>query len=311
MADLNDHNGNGWEQGTVAPPSTIRQDRLLDAARGYFSDDFNNSSRLDCPPEGAFEALVRKGELPSEEMRKHLFGCSECFREFRGAVESRRQTAASANISSWREWLRRSGLMSGPAYGLLTALVLVTATIFLVLRGREGEGVNVADSGVPMTASISEVAPSTSNQPPQPAHAAPTEVAEATPARTAVVAAAVKGRRARRPTSALSAVLIDLASYSLLRADESPSESSGDRTLKAGVNRLRILLLKDSPPGTYQVAVVDAFGNPLTAERSAKSAGNKIEVNIDTRGLAGRRCRLRISHGGDAPDYYPINVTGR
>jgi hypothetical protein len=123
--------------------------------------------------------------------------------------------------------------------------------------------------------------------------------------------AAGVGRRGRRGASSAGVIVIDLAGYSLLRADDGVPEATRATILPPALSRLRILLPEGSPRGVYRVAVVDAFGNPLTVERAAWSAGRKIEVGVDTRNLSGRRCRLRVSHGGDAPDYYPINVNGR
>lgn len=311
------HTCNGRGQGHAEPPPAMDPGRLVRTAQSYFSEDFDWPSQPDCPSAGEFEALLRERNLPPEDLRKHLFGCSKCFRQFREVIERRRQAAAAGNSPSWRERFGRGRFVPAPAYTLLAGFLLVAAAAFLLLRGHDGKDLSVANGGAPAIFPAPAAVPSPA--PPSVSEARVTDTSGApsnmaAPARatdTTDTAAAVRGRQTQRRAATLGTVLIDLAGYSVLRADDAPSGAPGGSTLKPGPNRLRILLPEGSPPGSYRVAVVDAFGKPLGAERPVRSAGRKVEVTINARGLSGCRCRLRISHGGDAPDYYPINITGR
>jgi hypothetical protein len=316
-ADLNNNSGNGRGLDPADPPPAMKPDGLIDAARGYFSADFSNLSRSGCPPLGSLESSLRAKGLPDEELRKHLFGCSECFSEYREAVERWRVVTVRGNRPSWRERIARGWHVPAPAYSLLAAFMLLAVLAFFVSRGRGVEDVKVARGdaqppAAPSTAIPSPSQPSTSGASPEVTPSSPGKAVQTgEPVHTANTAAAIKARGQARPTATVGAVLIDLAGYSVLRADDPAPGAFRGTTLPPAVNRLRILLPEGSPRGVYRVAVVDAFGLPLTAERSASSDGKKVEVSVDARKLSGCRCRLRISRGEEAPDYYPINVGGR
>jgi hypothetical protein len=309
-ANQNSHSGNGRERTRPGDAPHMSPERLVDAASRYFSADFSNPSRSGCMPSGSFEAWLREGRLPSEELRKHLFGCSECFREYRAAVESHRRAAAGersrpARGRAW--WLR---LAPAPVYALVAACILLGAVAFFVVP-RGGRGVSeVAVPGSPPTSS-SPVLTAVSPTPAPDAAARVEPGATATAPTTPEIAEAGRSQRPRKTSPSGGVVLIDLAAYTVLRTDERAPEAFRGLTLPPAVNRLRILLPEGSPRGVYRVALVDAFGKSVGAERIAEATERKLEVSIDTRKLSGRRCRLRVSHGEDAPDYYPINVGGR
>jgi hypothetical protein len=56
-------------------------------ARNRFSNDFPNPKREGCPGKESFEKMIGEKKLPGEDLRNHLFGCSECFSEYRELIE--------------------------------------------------------------------------------------------------------------------------------------------------------------------------------------------------------------------------------
>src|SRR5262245_59008631 len=65
------------------PTESHLEDRLFDEAVEYFSTAFPNPSREGCPHPERLRALASSAAPVTEPVRAHLFGCSECFREFR------------------------------------------------------------------------------------------------------------------------------------------------------------------------------------------------------------------------------------
>lgn len=64
--------------GGANPTETVWEE-LIASAREYFSADFSNPSRTGCSTPESLLELVSSRELPGQELRSHLLGCSECF----------------------------------------------------------------------------------------------------------------------------------------------------------------------------------------------------------------------------------------
>lgn len=75
--DRNHPDGEGRISG--ADPAETRWEELVASAREYFSADFPNLARTGCSTPKFLQELVRSRELPGQELRSHLLGCSECF----------------------------------------------------------------------------------------------------------------------------------------------------------------------------------------------------------------------------------------
>ena len=69
-----------------ALPAFENEEEITAFARDYFSSEFPNPSRTGCPPGDDLTRLISKHQLHSEEIRRHLFGCSNCFRIYRDAL---------------------------------------------------------------------------------------------------------------------------------------------------------------------------------------------------------------------------------
>ena len=55
----------------------------------HFANDFRNIKDVGCPSQITLDALVESEELPSNEIRKHLLSCSECFTHYRQTLSYR------------------------------------------------------------------------------------------------------------------------------------------------------------------------------------------------------------------------------
>lgn len=76
-SDRNHPGGEGRTGG--AHPTETGWEELIASAREYFSADFSNPSRTGCSTPEFLQEIVRSRELPGQELRSHLLGCSECF----------------------------------------------------------------------------------------------------------------------------------------------------------------------------------------------------------------------------------------
>lgn len=101
-------------------------EELIAEAQRHFAGDFPNPQRVGCPVPGTLQAIVRTERLPDDALQQHLFGCSECFNEYRAAVLEYRQT--SPPKIGWREklavwwWEWRTPLLTGAGALLLLAI---------------------------------------------------------------------------------------------------------------------------------------------------------------------------------------------
>src|SRR5215468_7685763 len=67
-------------------PDNPDMDEMVILARRFYATGFPNPQRRGCPPPGGIVKLVSRRRAPSQDLREHLFGCSECFSEYRQAL---------------------------------------------------------------------------------------------------------------------------------------------------------------------------------------------------------------------------------
>lgn len=312
------HNGNFDEQPRQpsaggAPLSSPEEITAL--AQTYFATDFPNSERLGCPTTATLRSLVRADELPDDLLRAHMFGCSECFQEYRAALEARRSAAPLPNVS----WLSRlKATLTGqrtPVFAGALSLVLlcfIGAYVWQKLRAVPAPIVahnDAASANTSQDASSTDARASVTpgsvteaeRQTEQPAHVAPTNQKPVSPQRP-------------RPTDqpprdliAMNTVKVDLEDYTALRGGADTGGGQA-QTIKLSRTRTRLLLTlpEGSLEGLYDVSIVDASGNSLATAKARSADGQTIAATLDLQKLPVQKYRLRISREGEAPGYYPI-----
>lgn len=55
---------------------------IHEVARDYFARGFSNPRRLGCYSSDEYRKLIEDKSLPGEDMRDHLFECSQCFNDY-------------------------------------------------------------------------------------------------------------------------------------------------------------------------------------------------------------------------------------
>jgi hypothetical protein len=299
---------NGDANRIRVPAKGMTPERLTETARDYFLRDFPNPSEHGCPPRGTLAQMASTRGIPDERLRTHIFGCSECFREYRAALPD----TELVTVSRWQRFARFVTLPV-PAYVTLAALVVFAAALLIWLRNDGSTHVvtNTAPPGMPQSvpsppgtpASDSELA--TNHQIQEP-------VAESRNVTRSVNVPHGLGRRRERAESRTHVVRIDLATYAVLRSAEvNGAVTVRPTVLRAARNRLLITLPENSPAGEYHVTVVDADGDPLMNSKAVRPQGNTLAVSIDLTSLAGRKGRLRVAREGESPDFFPVEIESR
>jgi len=291
-------------------------DELTSFAQEYFSSDFPNAERVGCPTADTLDGLVRAGKAPDELLRAHLFGCSDCFRDYQSALATYRaetKEVAAVRLDSW--WNRLLPALSpGPIRvfaGALSLVLLVIVGLFVWREYRTAPEQIVArrDSESVVTPSQS---PSRDNL--------PSATLEASPSTMMPVDRAARGP-SPQPTSQqeapeqppppstegeLIAMSIDLEDYAVTRGG---TGNGGEIYFPRGRTRLSLTLPSGSAKGVYTVSVVGASSIALVTSSARSTDGRTLTATLDLRKLTSQKYDLRISREGEPPIDVPIVVT--
>jgi hypothetical protein len=253
-------------------------------AREYFAADFPNPLREGCPAPGALLALVRSGQLPGDELRRHLFGCSKCFCDYREAIVLHRKSAAASARPSWLGVI--AALMRKPVpvfASLLCIVVLVLAGVLLWRERRSSPASDIARTAPPPAASPS---------------ASPAATTEPSP-----IASAPRAR---------PSVEIDLNDYTALRDASEPGGTGGKKIgLPPSRVSLQLTLPEGSRNGTYHVIILDVNNKTSASSKPLRSNGKRLVVPLDLSRLEEGNYRLSILRTGKdkTPDLYPVLIS--
>jgi hypothetical protein len=287
--------------------SVTDSELLVKYARAYFSTDFTNPSRLDCPSADALARGIRSAELPGDELRAHLLGCSECFSSYQNLRELSESAALVSSHPSWLERLVAAWNPRRPAIAIsLLVCVVVAAGLLLWRSGVRDAGSDSArnTSAPPASSSSSRTdGPADSSTANSPApEISPTRPGEREPEQSA--------GRPSREVIARNVVRIDLREQGLLRGDDETGVESSQR-LAAKRNRFFVTLPANSPKGVYRVKMLDAYGHELMSKQAVSRLGKTLTIELDMRALPANKYRLCISLPEEAPDCYPLTVVRR
>jgi hypothetical protein len=250
-------------------------DDLALFAQEYFSADFPNPSRVDCPPADEIERLIKTGRMPPDTLRSHLLGCSNCFNFYRTKLMARDDNEVPAE-SFWSFMLalvRRRSLAFAGASLLILLLVGGGWYYFRHVRQQGTIEVKHGDTQIPGSANRDQLAQ--------------------------------RSPESSSPNSKNS-VEINFDSYGLRRGDnqeaEPIAEVSGVRT------RFLITLPEGSPVGGYEVSIVDAYGATVKKINSKSHDGKMLIAEIDLSNLPQRKYRLCVSRATESPNCHLITL---
>jgi hypothetical protein len=271
-------------------------EELTVAAQALAAREFANPQRLGCPPPGTLQAVVQSRQLPSEDLRAHLFGCSECFSEYRAAALAQQ---AAATSTAWRDglatiwWSWRVPFLVGTA-----ALLLLVAGLFLWRTRPTAPQLSQNRSQSATPASAERAKPEAHKKAaaqPVPATSQPTPELQS------------------RAAAELLAINLDLNEYRSLGAQSRSSASKEEEPIKLPAARLRLTLVlrEQRAAGSYRIRILDAADHSLAVARAQSRDGRSLAVTLNLRGLVNRAATLRIERAAQsdvAPDDYRLVV---
>lgn len=97
----NEHLAPKQPDNSLSPGDLDDPEKLILIARKHFATSFPNESRAGCPEPGMIRGAPAD-RPPSDELRSHLFRCSECFNEYSAKIRNYFQQTGSATAT--RVW---------------------------------------------------------------------------------------------------------------------------------------------------------------------------------------------------------------
>lgn len=301
--EADSNNGNRSERSSrqTTEANSPSPDEIVVSAQEYFSSDFPNPQRLDCPSEGTLIALVRAGEIPDENLRAHLLGCSECLGEYRTAVHARdRYPMHVAAVSSSSRMPTIFERLHVPIFA--SAIVLVLGSVVgLYFWGRHNDNRSALTPSSPVfPGSPSPAGQSSPAAPTLPALGASPIPNSPSPPRVS--------QSAQGELLAMNTIAVDLEEFTALR--DAAGSGGGQQSIKLRSPRTRLNLKfpAGSPAGPYSLKVVNASGVTLATAKATSVNGLDLSVVLNLQKIPPGRYLLRVTRAGDAPSYYPVTV---
>jgi len=269
---------------------------LILVAQKHFATGFPNERRVGCPALSVIQA-ARDYQMPGDELRAHLFRCSECYDEFRTVIRDRyRQPASGAAAADWRtKWADLLSKWRLPMLAGATALLFLAVGEF-IWRRHQTASPQSSHNRPQRAPEASAENPLTPRPPEQPQG----QMAGQRAGQTANF-----GREKPRPAESL-AINLDLNLHDAL----GDSNRGGPRVetetrIKLPPRRalLKLRLREGSEAGIYQISIVDPNGNLLVKTRARSRNGRSIEALLDLRRASQMAHRLRIERGDDMNEY--------
>lgn len=288
---------------------------IHEMAHDYFGGNFPNPQRAGCPPPESFRKLLDEKGLPGDDLRNHLFGCSECFNEYRILL----RRAKSEPVSKKNAFLLQSKLLMA---GGLTVILIALGGLFWFSKTDSNSSL-IAQSGNSEIGRSNSAAvkdsenkadenaetnskPAIENQPPVRAENA------ANTARQHGQTNRDKNKRQSTvkifepPLLAKNEAEIDLSNP--VWRDSASGAAQKTVRLEARETRLRVKLPKENPAGVYQVFLVDEFGKTVTEKKLIQAKNQTLVVRFDLRKIGGNQKRLCFAPVGEIPDCVLVNI---
>jgi hypothetical protein len=309
---------------------------LTSLARRYYAARFPNPQRLGCPPPGEIIKVVRQGQAPGRALREHLFGCSECFGEYRQALA---QCRPAPDEVAWRKLLvsifasKRSAMALAP-------VILILSSLFFIFIGRLIWRKPASEYGqIARDAQPGGAGGAASNQTADIAIAAIPKL----PGDGRAMVGASKSSSISKPsaetpraeTPHAETIDVDLDNYQVFRrslkeglaavsgyppgrveakpAGEPDEAPLGEKVISLPATRASLVLRlpETGVPGKYNVSLINAFGQPLLSNSAFSPDGAELQVTLDLRRVSLKKYRLRLSRNGEAPAFYDVIIGAR
>lgn len=282
--------------------------KILEFSHEYQAVDFPNSDRKECPPPEELSKIAVSGELPPVVLRQHLLSCSPCFLEFQSARKSKNVLlAANSGLAEKPFWLRYFWRPLPMLAGFFLLICALTGSVFYGLFSKSGpEIAKKIDTPLLRTERSSadqNNQPENSNPP-----AGKLTPVQSTPGQTNQVTNKESRNRKTRGSESESslptAIQLDLAKSDVLR-----NEASREKIYKLPpkIVTVNLKLIAGSPAGNYQISLLNESGQMILGNRTGKSDGKSLRIDLDLRNKSGR-ARLCVAPNGEIPDCLAVRI---
>lgn len=258
-------------------------EELVSLAQEYFSHEFPNSGR-GCPSPDAMVKQIESRELPDDDLRKHLLACLTCFVSYQECLQTSRDMQSVVPLSQRIADFVRNPWMRVLVPSLPVLLLAVVAVFYLRPK-------NTQQNVTPVNSPVEVVNANT--------NAATT----ASPSRVQVDSPTQLDRGTH-------VARVDLRNYSPQRGSETGQEPA-PLQIEQKPTAFTITLPEESPPGTYSVSILDAFGEQIRTRTSYSADGKRLTATLNLDNLRSRNYRLCVSRSDEPPNCYPIVITNR
>jgi hypothetical protein len=262
-------------------------EELILAAQKHFATAYPNELRAGCPAPEVIRAAI--ADLPpGDELREHLFRCSECFNGYSAALQEHYRLTASDSATDWRaKFLRALSKWRLPMFASAAAALLLVVSQLTQRRepSETAQSIQRRSQPTPVASAVNPLAP----VPPAPTEGRPPDPLQEKP----------------RPAEWI-AINLDLNRYRSL-GDSIRGGSRREEENKIKLRPLRALLKlrlrRGSEAGLYRISVVDPNGNRLTGASARSRNGKSLDAVLDLRRAARMAHRLRVERGDDLNEY--------
>src|SRR5215510_240577 len=118
----------------ITPGDFDNPEKLILAAQNHFATAYPNGRRVGCPAPEVIMA-ARPDLPPGDELRAHLFSCSECFNGYSAALQDHYQRTASDSAANRRTQLSRTlSRWRLPMFAGVAAALLLAASLLIQRR---------------------------------------------------------------------------------------------------------------------------------------------------------------------------------
>jgi hypothetical protein len=263
-------------------------EKLILVAQKHFATRFPNERRAGCPAPEVFRA-ARVDQPPGDDLRAHLFRCSECFNEYGEAMRDHYQRA-NPNTSAADQRTKLMDALSKwrlPLFASAAASLLLAAGLFIQWREQ--------------TAS-----PQLSQNRSQPAPVASVENPLTPPPRAPTAGQRSDSVQEKPPLMESLAINLNLNRYKALGDSiRGGSLRKEEKKIKLPPLRaiLKLRLRRGSDAGLYRISIVDPNSNRLIGTTARSRDGKSLDAVLDLRRAARMGHRLRIERGDDLNEY--------
>jgi hypothetical protein len=240
--------------------------------------------------------LSARADLPpGDELRAHLFRCSECFNGYSAAMRDHsRQTVVAAEADRRTKLMRallkwRLPLLTGAAASLLLA---ASPFIQRLRQTESSQSIQTRSQPAPVAPADNPLAP----VPPASNAGQSSDPTKDNPRSQELFAINLNLNRFR--------ALGDITRGGSRREEEKKIKLPPLRAL------LKMRLRRGSEAGFYRISVVDPNGKRLTGDRARSRNGKSLDAVLDLRRAARTAHRLRVERGDDLNEYL-IEITKR